>query len=183
MTLEMRRTLKHALSSPSNVSPIVLECLSQGPHNNSAEAKVMSELRGYFDLLHFTESVLGTPHVEGGSLIVPVSGIYLIQGHPLQDRGFGPFSGELVFPGAVSSQRNVLEYIGDSRNPQGFKRPYVARDDLLKQSDSTMARQEFGFEGYQREPSAWIDDWVVKSNSFEFRVSDIRDLQGLLRPD
>jgi hypothetical protein len=85
----------------------------------------MSDYRGHFDLLHFTESVLGSPRLEGDTLAVPVSGLFLLRGHPLQTFGNGPFAGELLFRGVEKSRRTVIEYIGDFRALEGFKTPYV----------------------------------------------------------
>lgn len=131
----------------------------------------MREFAGYFDKLYFTESVLGVPIVEGTRLRLPVRGIFLLSGHPLEHEGSGPFEGELVFYGVSDSRRTVTEYIGDSRNPTGFNSPREVIDEVATGTlDAISASQKFCFEGYQEEPSSWIDNWAVQASSFTLRV-------------
>ncbi|MGV3654113.1 MAG: hypothetical protein ACO1N5_07820 [Noviherbaspirillum sp.] len=132
---------------------------------------MMREISGFFDKLYFTESVLGHACFEGERLRIPVSGIFLLAGHPLANEEYGPYEGEFVFDGVADSRRTVTEYIGDSRKPEGFKPSYEVVDDIpARESMGTKALQEFGFEGYQKSPSAWIDNWVVRARLFTFRV-------------
>src|SRR5262245_24766556 len=129
----------------------------------------MREVRGFFGKLFLTDSMLGAPRVEGTLLRISVSGLQLLKGHPLQGEGSGPYKGELVFEGVVDSRRTVTEYIGDPKNPQGFKAPYEAVDEI-PDSAATELVEEFGFEGFQEATNAWVDNWVVRARAFTLRV-------------
>ena len=131
---------------------------------------MMRVVNGFFDKLYFTESILGPVRVEGRSVRVPVESLFVLGGHPLASEGGGPYGGELVFDSVTDSRRTVIEYIGDSRNPDGYKEPYEIVDDLASDKPVTMNSERFAFEGYQIAPSAWIDDWVVTAGSFSFHV-------------
>jgi hypothetical protein len=122
-----------------------------------------------FDKLHFTECSLGTPAIDGDTFRIPVSGLFVLRGHPLLAEGDGPHAGFLVFKGVTHSLRDVIEYIGDPRAPQGFKSPYRVEDAPFPQSNEH-GQIEYGFEGLQLTPCAWIDNWVVRADSFELHV-------------
>lgn len=128
----------------------------------------MREVRGFFDKLYFSESVLGSACFDGARLKVPVRGLFLLAGHPLETKGRGPYAGVLVFDGVAESRRTITEYIGDSRKPDGFKPPYEVVDEVPTGAVKTEGLYEFGFEGYQESPSAWIDNWIVRARSFTF---------------
>lgn len=129
------------------------------------------EVHGFFDKLFFSDSALGTARFEGTLLLIPVSGLRLLKGHPLQAEGSGPYRAELVFEGAVDSRKTVTEYIGDPRNPQGFRTPYEAVDEIpARDLAGTDVLGEFGFEGYQEATNAWIDNWVVRAKAFTLRI-------------
>jgi hypothetical protein len=127
-------------------------------------------VKGFFDKLHFTESVLDPARLSGTSMRVPVEGLFVLAGHPLQAEGLGPYRGELVFDGVADSRRTVIEYAGDSRKPEGYKQPYEVVDDVPHESHVPSDMAKFAFEGYQAAPSAWIDDWVVIANAFSLHV-------------
>lgn len=131
----------------------------------------MREISEFFDRLHFTESVFGDLSFDGQQLRVPVKGVFLLAGHPLASEGYGPYEGELIFDGVADSRRTVTEYIGDARHPEGFKSPYEVVDRIpIEKPMETKAFQEFGFEGYQESPSAWVDNWIVRATSFALKV-------------
>lgn len=131
----------------------------------------MREVRDFFDKLYFSESVLGPARLGDTNLRVAVSGLFLLAGHPLESEGSGPYVGDLVFEGVVDSRRTITEYIGDSRKPEGFKPPREMVDDVrIDPTINTADLHEFGFEGYQESPSAWIDNWIVRAKSFRFEV-------------
>jgi hypothetical protein len=135
---------------------------------------LIREIRGYFDRLHFTESLLGTPRIEDSLLRVSVSGLFLLAGHPLDPKGGGPYKGEFVFEGVIDSRRKVIEYIGDSSKPKGFREAYETVDEIPLEAKGGDGIQEFGFEGFQEATNAWID-WVVKAQSFTLRIFDHGD--------
>lgn len=121
-------------------------------------------ISGHFEDLHFTESHLGPPRVEGGVLKVPVSGLLTLRGHPLCDGTLNPISGYLVFNGVSRSVRKITEYIGDPRNPLGFKEEYEMEDVLPIGQDA--GGTIYLFEGIMREPVAWVE-WEVRAKGFE----------------
>jgi len=129
----------------------------------------MREFQEFFGKLYFSESVLGRGRIEDGELIIPISGLFVLSGHPLQDEGNGPYTGELVFVGVLDSRKTVKEYIGDSRKPEGFKAPREVIDDIPV-SHHLSPTQQYGFEGYQEEPSAWVDNWLIQARLFKFRI-------------
>jgi hypothetical protein len=131
---------------------------------------MIREVRGYFDKLHFTESVLGKASLDGSRLRIPVKGVFLLAGHPFEARGYGPYEGELIFDGIASSRRTVTEYVGEARKSVVFKPPYDVVDKIPSADMQTEPLQEFGFEGYQESPSAWIDNWIVRAKSFVLRI-------------
>lgn len=129
----------------------------------------LRDIDGFFDGLFFTECVLGPARVQGQTVVVPVRGLFVLGSHPLASERAGPYEGELVFEGAVESRRELTEYIGDSRKPDGFK-PLREEVDMLPRADSSdNDLREFGMEGYQESPSAWVD-WCVRAKSFRLRV-------------
>ena len=130
----------------------------------------MRDISGSFDKLYFAESVLGAPHLDGGQLRVPVSGLFLLGGHPLEGEGTGPYKGQLMFDGVADSRRTITEYIGDARKPEGFKSPHEVVDEISWKPAEVELLHEFGFEGYQESPSAWIDNWIVQAKSFTLRI-------------
>ncbi|MDR8386102.1 hypothetical protein FHJ31_14420 [Pseudomonas sp. Fig-3] len=123
-----------------------------------------------FDKLHFTESRLGNPVVEGRTLCIPVDGLLPMMGHPLMDGGPRLLSGRLIFRGVVTSRRDLTEYIGDPKSPDGFKDEYSVEDLPPQSNDSGVCRM-YLFEGLFDEPVAWVD-WDVLAESFEFVVDE-----------
>lgn len=123
-----------------------------------------------FDGLYFTESVLGPSLTDGKTITVPVSGLFVLERHPLSAEGPGPYKGELVFCDVRESRRRIVEYIGDSRNPDGYKPTREEVQVLTESFESGSSFREFGMEGYQESPSAWIEDWTILAGSFVLRV-------------
>jgi hypothetical protein len=117
-----------------------------------------------FDALHFTESTFGTSMLIGSDLLVPIRGVVPVD-EPLRS-----LSGRLIFKGAQRSVRRVAEYIGDPRQPVGFKNPYIAEQQFAPASEDA---REYAFEGVQTDPRAWVD-WVITAKSFEF-IEDSAD--------
>lgn len=112
-----------------------------------------------FDALLLSESTYGKPELSNADLVVPVIGVFV--SGSASNR---PISGKLVFKNAVRSVREVTEYIGDPREPDGFKEPYIEISQLAAEADGA---REYGFEGVQRDPAAYID-WTVTAKGFEF---------------
>jgi hypothetical protein len=131
---------------------------------------MMREARGDFDKLYFTESVLGKACLDGSRLQIPVKGLFLLAGHPFEAKGYGPYEGELIFDGVASSRRIITEYVGDAREPTAFSPSRNVVDEIPDSDIQTEVLQEFGFEGYQESPSAWIDNWIVRAKSFVLRI-------------
>ncbi|MFD1840614.1 hypothetical protein [Paracidovorax cattleyae] len=126
----------------------------------------MQRVIGYFDELHFAESNLGTPIFEVGSMKIPVTGLLTLRGHPLNDGTFRPLTGKLVFIGVTKSVRKLTEYIGDPKQPQGFKDERIVADlDVQAQPEG----KRFLLEGILQEPVAWVD-WEVVAAGFEFHA-------------
>ena len=111
-----------------------------------------------FDALHFTESTLGTSTLIGSDLLVPIRGVEAVD-EPLRS-----LSGRLIFMGVQRSVRRVAEYIGDPRQPDGFKETYIEEQEFAHASEDA---REYAFEGVQTDPMAWVD-WVITARSFEF---------------
>jgi hypothetical protein len=128
------------------------------------------EIEGFFDGLFFSECVLGVAQTQGRTLSVPVKGLFVLGKHPLAIERAGPYEGELVFEGAVESRRKLIEYIGDSRKPDGFKPPREEVETLDVADEEGTCIQEFGIEGYQESTNAWIEDWCIRARSFKLRV-------------
>lgn len=129
------------------------------------------EIKGFFDKLYLSESVLGKVRLDDTQLRIPISGLFLLGGHPLESEGPGPYRGELVFDGVVESRRTITEYVGDSHNPEGFKQPRELIDEIsfwVPVAADTF--DEFAFEGYQELPSAWVDNWVIRAKSFMLKI-------------
>lgn len=59
---------------------------------------------------------------------IPVYGVLPMAGHPLMGDGSRLLSGKLVFRGVVTSKRSLTEYIGDPKEPDGFKEEYLIED-------------------------------------------------------
>ncbi|WP_459204091.1 hypothetical protein ACQVRV_20940 (plasmid) [Ralstonia pseudosolanacearum] len=124
----------------------------------------MRRISGHFEDLHFTESHLGPPSVEEGVLKVPVSGLLTLRGHPLCDGTLNPITGYLIFNGFSRSVRKITEYVGDPRNPLGFKEEYEVEDVFPIGQDA--GGTIYLFEGVMSEPVAWVE-WEVRAKDFE----------------
>jgi len=129
----------------------------------------MRKIAGFFDNLHFTESSFGLPVVHGSTLRIPVRGLFVLRGHPLLENGDGPYTGWLVFENVRDSRRTVTEYTGESKLAGEFGKPYEVEDGPFPQvvGDPGVT---FEFEGLQLEPKAWVDNWIVRADSFELIV-------------
>ncbi|MFZ6759286.1 hypothetical protein ACO0K9_18940 [Undibacterium sp. Ji50W] len=128
----------------------------------------MKIILGNFDKLHFTESMLGAPSIQGHILYVPISNLFFLKGHEFSENVAIPLAGLLVFRGVISSRRKLTEYIGDPKKPDGFKEEYEVVDVTLN-GDANQKHQKFLFEGLMEIPVAWVD-WDVIAESFEFHL-------------
>lgn len=79
-------------------------------------------------------------------------------------------SGKLVFRGVVTSKRSLTEYIGDPKEPDGFKDEYLIGHLPPLASGSGDCRM-YIFEGLFEEPVAWVDCDVL-AESFELMVDE-----------
>jgi hypothetical protein len=55
------------------------------------------------------------------------------------------------------------------RVQEGSKRHTVLQDVEIDAARLDNLR-EYGFEGIQEEPRAWVDDWVLRAQSFQFEI-------------
>lgn len=131
----------------------------------------MKKIVGFFDNLYFTESSFGLPVTHGANMRIPVRGLFVLRGHPLLDSSDGPYTGWLVFENVQDSRRIVTEYVGESKLSRDFREPYEIKDGPFP-SNAGDAVTTFGFEGLQLEPKAWIDNWVVRAESFELIIDE-----------
>lgn len=131
----------------------------------------MRQIQEHFDDLHFTETRLGKPLVQERTISIPVQGLLTMTGHPLAAEGAGLIHGRLVFREVAASRRTLTEYIGDPRNPDGFKEDYIL-EDLPLAADESDACRMYSFEGLLEDPVAWVD-WDVKARSFELIIDDM----------
>ena len=100
----------------------------------------------------------------GPDLLVPIKGVLPLGGAALRMEPLRSLSGRLIFKGVQRSVRKVVEYIGDRRQPDGFKDPYIEEKEFAPASEDA---REYVFEGVQTDPMAWVD-WVIMAKSFEF---------------
>jgi hypothetical protein len=128
----------------------------------------MKQFHDHFDDLHFTETRLGTPEIDGRTLSIPVQGLLPMMGHPSIVEGVQLLGGRLVFRGVATSKRTLTEYIGDPRTPEGFKNDYII-EDLPPSPDKAGTCRMFLFEGLLEDPVAWVD-WDILAESFELVV-------------
>lgn len=118
-----------------------------------------------FDDLHFTESFLSPPRMEGGDLIVDVRQVYV----PREDdpRTDEPRSGRLRFYDVVRSERTLYAYIGAPNSGQGFK---PARISIDVEIGGAKPFNEYLFGGVQLERvAAWVE-WRVHAADFELTL-------------
>lgn len=128
----------------------------------------MKRIPENFNNLHFTEASFFAPEVDGRTISIPVQNLLPMMGHPLMADGIQFLSGKLIFRGVVKSKRSLTEYIGDPKNPEGFKEEYTV-DDLPPLSDEADACRMYLFEGVQEKPMSWVD-WDILAESFELVV-------------
>ena len=124
-------------------------------------------ISGYFNNLHFTECRLGQPVVENNTVKVRVSNLFIMKGHPLSTEGVSLVSGVLVFVGASRSIRKLAEYIGDPKNPDGFKDEYSLTD--IEEVGGDERAELFRMEGVAEQPLAWIE-WEIRARQFQLYV-------------
>lgn len=130
----------------------------------------MRQIQEHFDDLHFTETRLGKPLVQDRTISIPVQGLLTMAGHPLAAESAGLIHGRLVFRGVAASRRTLTEYIGNPRNPDGFKEDYIL-EDLPPVGDEGDTYRMYSFEGLLEDPVAWVD-WDVEARSFELIIDD-----------
>ena len=128
---------------------------------------VITTVSENFDTLFFTESFFGQPIIEGTSISVPIRDVLPVPQHPLAHNNRA-LAGRFVFKGVRRSTRTIFEYIGAPPHPDGFREPYVVEDVDPPHTAMGTAR-EYGFEGRQESPKAFVD-WVIWASSFEFVV-------------
>ncbi|MCL9845570.1 hypothetical protein [Ralstonia solanacearum] len=75
----------------------------------------------------------------------------------------------LIFNGVSRSVIKITEYIGDPRNPRGFKDEYEIANVFPIEPDEGGAT--YLFEGIMREPIAWVE-WEVRAKDFEL-IADL----------
>lgn len=131
----------------------------------------MRKIAGFFDNLYFTESSFGQPVIHGATMRIPVRGLFVLRGHPLLDRGDGPYAGWLIFENVHESIRTITEYVGESKLEAEFGEPYEIKDGPFFEGVGNSVTT-FGFEGLQLEPKAWIDNWIVRAGSFELIIDE-----------
>ncbi|MCP1293373.1 hypothetical protein NK214_24655 [Chromobacterium sp. S0633] len=130
----------------------------------------MRIVQGHFDDLHFTEACFGRVLIQERTISIQVQGVSTMAGYPLAKKDAGLISGMLLFRGVITSHRTLTEYIGNPRNPDGFKEDYVL-EDLPPVVDDSGTRQLYSFEGLLENPVAWVD-WDIEAKSFEFVIDD-----------
>lgn len=129
---------------------------------------MVTVIQEHFELLNFADSTFGAARINDTSISVHVSGVQAHKEYPLalQRR---PLSGTLNFSQVISSRRCLIEYIGDPKNPAGFKEPYEITD-MISDVNLRWAVHEYALEGYLLEPSAWIESWIIMAGHFEFVI-------------
>ncbi len=131
----------------------------------------MKIFHGYFKDLHFTESKLWQPMINANLMVVEVTQLYPLEGHPLCKFTNGPVAGKLIFNDVSQSERTIIEYKGDSHAPTSFKEKRKESDGPFNLDPFRPDMIEFGFEGFLENPPAWVDDWIVKARSFALEVT------------
>jgi hypothetical protein len=110
---------------------------------------------------HWTECTIERVQTEGRDVIVFASGVFRLG-------AIGPRRVRVEFRSSATARQEITEYIGDPREPEGFKQPVSL--DLLPPIDSSDA-EVFGFEGIRSEPTAaWID---IEVRSAEAEVYEL----------
>jgi hypothetical protein len=133
----------------------------------------MLRIEDYFEDLYFTECVLGHPLVEGFTITIPIRSLCLIREHPFKHRFPGPMSGRLVFTGVADSERTLIEYIGDPRNPEGYREPYKESDGPFHPVRDQAELSEFSIEGLWESPPAWVHSWVIHAEKFILEIDEV----------
>ena len=121
-----------------------------------------------FEKIHFTESLLGCPEIDGRTIKIRVKGLLMMRGHPLSTPEFRPIEGTLVFREVASSVRSITEYLGDPKNPDGFKEEYSVQDFDPAPTDGCTS---YSFEGVLEKPRAWVD-WDIRAKSFDLIINE-----------
>jgi hypothetical protein len=92
-----------------------------------------------FECLHFTESHFTSLVANGDVLMISVKNLPVSGSHPLISPEVSPevvddprlgwiVNGTIVFRGVSMSKRIIYEYIGNPKNPKGFKKEEVIYD-------------------------------------------------------
>jgi hypothetical protein len=98
--------------------------------------------------LHWTESNIESVSVSGRCVSVVASSVFVLG-------QCGARRVRVTFTGVSRARREVTEYIGNPKSPQGFKQPYVIEEVEPLDMPSTKV---FGLEGISTfEPVAWLD--------------------------
>lgn len=133
----------------------------------------MLRIDNHFDDLFFTETVLSRPVVLGNTIRVPVTGLFPLKNHPLLRITDGPISGALVFDRVINSKRILIEYIGNSRKPLGFREPREENDGPFPPLQLEVVElHKFYVEGFWKSPPAWVDSWLIEAHKFTLEVTE-----------
>ena len=129
-----------------------------------------NKIDGFFNKLYFLESTLHEGYGDGNCFCIPVEGLLVLADHPLSEKGDGPYKGEFVFSDVTSSRKEIFEYVGDPKSPDGFKPAREIIDSIFTSIPDNDQLIDFHFEGYLASPSAWVGDWVVRARSFSLKI-------------
>lgn len=131
---------------------------------------------GYFEKLFSTDCQVSDPITGQSRLVVSVSGLGVIAGHPLYEKvGHGAIryfrAANLIFDGVEESTRELTDVSGTAPDVK-FSKPYIVKDGPFARS--LRAACVFQFEGVHATSGAWVD-WIVRANSFALEVLDGRE--------
>jgi hypothetical protein len=97
---------------------------------------------------HWTECTVERVETEGRDVIVFASGVFRLG-------VVGPRQVRVEFRSSATARQEITEYVGDPRNPAGFRPPVSV--DLLPPIDSS-GTEVHGIEGVRTAPTAaWVD--------------------------
>lgn len=129
----------------------------------------MTVIENYYDELHFTDCDLSIESLGKDRLVIQVSNLGVLPGHPLNTTPAMIFITHcrLVFGGVRKSERSMHEYIGDP-TAGIFRTPYTIVDHQ-SQGQAHKPGTVYELEGVLDHPRAWVD-WTIESTAFFMEV-------------
>lgn len=120
-----------------------------------------------FNQINFSEVNIDPPVIYEDKMVVKIHNVELVSDIDNCNHTTRYIkSAFLTFIGVGKSTRKINEYIGDPKK-DGFKDEYILEDVVIIKSNLEN-KEIYEFEGVLSNPLAWVGEWIIYCDSFQF---------------